>query len=254
MARLIAEYRDLRMIVCHRHRFIFIKTRKTAGSSIEVALSRLCGPGDIVTHLSVKRGEEELRHREGGHGPSCDRKPILAHRGFQEWRRLLTRGRRARWKQHTTARKLRQLLPATVWDGYLKITAERNPWDRAMSRYWWMKIRREEQGQTDFPSLSEYLVWMENNRPRWITNWGHYTIDDKLAVDRVLMYERLAPGLSDLAATLGVKADQLKLPEQRLKGGFRKDPRSYRDVLSQQDRDLISRVCRNEIETFGYEF
>lgn len=32
------------MIVSHRYRYIFIKTKKTAGTSIEIALSRHCGP------------------------------------------------------------------------------------------------------------------------------------------------------------------------------------------------------------------
>ena len=37
------------VIVSHKHKLIFIKTQKTAGTSIEVALSSLCGPDDIIT-------------------------------------------------------------------------------------------------------------------------------------------------------------------------------------------------------------
>jgi len=37
------------MIVSRRHRFIFIKTHKTAGTSIEISLSRYCGASDIVS-------------------------------------------------------------------------------------------------------------------------------------------------------------------------------------------------------------
>ena len=33
-----------KMIVSHEHKFIFLKTKKTAGTSIELALSELCGP------------------------------------------------------------------------------------------------------------------------------------------------------------------------------------------------------------------
>jgi hypothetical protein len=40
------------MIVSHRHKFIFLKTKKTAGTSIELALSELAGPEDIVTPLT----------------------------------------------------------------------------------------------------------------------------------------------------------------------------------------------------------
>ena len=37
------------MIVSHGRRFIFIKTSKTAGTSVEMQLSKFCGPDDIVT-------------------------------------------------------------------------------------------------------------------------------------------------------------------------------------------------------------
>jgi hypothetical protein len=40
------------MIVSHRHRFVFVTTRKTAGSSIEAALSPLAGPDAVVTPSS----------------------------------------------------------------------------------------------------------------------------------------------------------------------------------------------------------
>ena len=39
------------MIVSHKHRFVFVKTRKTGGSSIEHALSEFCGGGDVLTPL-----------------------------------------------------------------------------------------------------------------------------------------------------------------------------------------------------------
>ena len=39
------------MIVSFQHEFIFVKTRKTAGTSIEMALTPFCGPDDIVTPI-----------------------------------------------------------------------------------------------------------------------------------------------------------------------------------------------------------
>lgn len=47
------------MILSERHNFIFIKGMKVAGTSVEIALSRLCGPDDIVTPVSAI--DERLR-------------------------------------------------------------------------------------------------------------------------------------------------------------------------------------------------
>ncbi|MFA9460553.1 sulfotransferase family 2 domain-containing protein [Thiohalorhabdus methylotrophus] len=241
------------MIICHTHRFIFIKTRKTAGSSVEIALSRVCGEGDVVTPLSASRGEEELRRREGGYGPANHLKPVLEHRGFKEWRRLLGRRQRTSFGEHMTAPEIRKLVGQRIWSRYFKFTIERNPWDRALSRYWWQRKRWEEKGRTGFPSLSEYLIWLERNKPHWLSNWGHYTIDGEIAVDRVLFYENLSEGLAALGRELGL-GDKLQLPKQRAKSGYRKDQREYDQVLSLSDQAHIERVCHREIEAFAYGF
>jgi len=40
------------LILSYKHRFVFVKGRKVAGTSIEMALSPHCGPRDIVTPIS----------------------------------------------------------------------------------------------------------------------------------------------------------------------------------------------------------
>ena len=44
------------MIVSHKNRFIFLKTRKTAGTSIEISLRPYCGPDDIITRITEDDG------------------------------------------------------------------------------------------------------------------------------------------------------------------------------------------------------
>lgn len=243
------------MIICHRHRFIFIKTRKTAGSSVEIALSRVCGPGDIVTPLIERLGEEELRRAEGGYGPAGDAKGIREHRGFREWKRLLLQGRRAqRFGEHATAATIRALVDDATWSGYYKFSLERNPWDRAVSRYFWQKYRWERRPRPrPFPGLSEYLRWLEREKPHWISNWGHYAIGDELAVDGMLFHETLSADLERLRAHLGIDGD-ISLPAARAKSGYRGDRRHYSEILGAADRALIDRLCAREIEAFGYVY
>ena len=51
------------MILSHEHKFIFLGTKKTAGTSIELALSELCGPDDVITPLT--REDEARRAGQG---------------------------------------------------------------------------------------------------------------------------------------------------------------------------------------------
>src|SRR4026208_1557900 len=65
------------MIVSHTDKFIFLKTKKTAGTSIELALSELCGSDDVITPLTEideaqregKRGAQNWRLDGWGHSP-----------------------------------------------------------------------------------------------------------------------------------------------------------------------------------------
>lgn len=41
------------MIVSHDLRMIFLKTKKTAGTSLELSLSSLCGPLDVITPVTL---------------------------------------------------------------------------------------------------------------------------------------------------------------------------------------------------------
>ena len=44
------------MIISHKYRFIFVKTRKTAGTCVEAYLSQHCGDSDVLTPIHPPLG------------------------------------------------------------------------------------------------------------------------------------------------------------------------------------------------------
>ena len=119
------------MILSHKHKFIFLKTNKTAGTSVEIALSRFCGPDDIIAPISPK--DEQKRSGLGYRGAQNYRAPYSDY-GLTDWARLLLRGRPLpRFYNHMSAAELLQYIDRRVWDDYFTFCIERNPWDRLIS-------------------------------------------------------------------------------------------------------------------------
>jgi len=124
------------MIVSHRHRFIFVKTHKTAGSSLEVALARECGDGDIVSHMedNIASGLPRNYGPTSALGPIYNRHKLL--------RKLLSRHSPllgAFYYEHMAASRIRELVGEDVWNSYFTFCFERNPWDKVVSYYLWKK-------------------------------------------------------------------------------------------------------------------
>ena len=229
------------MIVCHQYEYIFLKTNKTAGTSVEIALSKFCGQDDVITPISP--ADEEARTALGYRGAQNLVIPLKSY-GAREAVRLLRDRDRPGFYNHMPAREVRPLVGEDVWNGYYKFYLERNPWDRVISFYYW-KCQDEPR-----PRIAEFLELpiMQTLKRR---GYEVYTIDGELVVDRILRFEDLDGGLEEVRKHVGIP-DPLTLP--RAKSSSRKDRRSYREILTEEERDRIAEMFADEIRLFGYEF
>ena len=229
------------MIISHKYKFIFIKTAKTGGTSIEVFLSRRCGPMDIVTPITPSIEGHQSRNYQGFINPIPE---ILERPGkfLSALRHTITS--REKFYRHMPASVVQKRVPGRIWNSYFKFCVERNPWDKVLSHYHMHNAR--EGGSL---SLDEYL-----ERGRFPINYFRYTDDSgtKIIVDRVLRYENLLADLSEVFSQLNVPFEgTLGI---RAKSEYRTDRTPYQLVFNDQQQKIVAKAFAREIELHGYRF
>lgn len=222
------------MIISHQHQFIFVKTRKTAGTSLEIGLSQHCGAQDVITPISPR--DESLRRELGFRGAQNYELPI----GFLRRMERRIAGRHTHYFNHMSAQKIIRYIGQDIWDTYFTFTIEREPFGKAISSYYFGE------GDSD-RSIDDYIATCSPHR---LSNWGMYASNGSPLVDHVIRYENMDQDLRLLESRLGI--DTITMP--RAKGQFRKDRRHYSKVLSAEARSIVERVCANEIRYFGYRW
>jgi len=229
------------MIISHDHKFIFLKTTKTAGTSIEIALSQYCGPRDIITPISDD--DEKIRATLGYSGPQNYIIPFAEY-SLRDILLFLIRGKRKRYFNHISAKLARRYIGEETWQRYFKFCFVRNPWDRAVSQFYW---RRAEGAPHSFAEFID----SSNLRSLKKKGFELYTIDGEVAVDRICLYEKMYDELDYICDRLQLPG-KLTLP--RSKGSSRRPKDNYHDIFNKIDRDKIARLFAEEIKLVGYEF
>lgn len=205
------------MIMSHSREFVFVRTRKVGGTSVENYLAQFIEDNDI----------REFKP-QGGH----------PHRGIR-----------------------RIIRDYPMCKDYYKVTVERNSWDKFISYYYWMT--REETPTLDAHWRSDCFGMSIDDYINYCTNKGilsdfeKYTINGKVAVDRIMRYENLRDDLTELCNKLKVPFNKQKWqdsPEFNMKRGIRKDKRHYREILTSEQANKVAKLFRREIKMFGYTF
>jgi len=231
------------MIISHKHKFIFIKTQKTAGTSIEIALAKICGPDDIITTIGYK--DEAKRREIAGRGAQNHLLPFSKF-GKINWLKYLFRGKRPNlFHEHISAEDVKALIDKDIWDSYYKFSFDRNPWDKFVSFYHWSTRKKDKD-----LSIDEFIA---QGKAIEYKGFDLYTVGGTQPIDQVFKYENLSEALEIISEKLGLD-EKLKMPKYVAKGGIRKDKSHYSKVLSDYAKRKIELLAAREIAFMDYKY
>jgi len=247
------------MIVSHKYRFIFIKTGKVGGTSLEIALSKFLGPRDIATPITLE--DEEERYDRGFATAQNFQKSFaeMGPRDFWKWlecslpaafvggkKRAFARRKLPRkfWN-HMGAEQVRDLVGKEVWDGYFKFTVERNPWDKVVSMYYWDK-KEKRKGQTFHDFVSSGMGYK--------SDFDFYSIGGIPQADKIVLYHRMEEGLTEVSEQVGLPENLFEVMKNiRAKGKYRRG-KGFREHYDEHLKRIVSIQYAREIALLGFDF
>lgn len=230
------------MILSHYREFVFMHVPKTAGTSISIALTPLCGPKDIIAARTSRNHELRLQLPGWRDWPQNATVP-LSKLTPRQAASSVRRQKRPTYGPHTHAREAKRLVGSRRWSRYVTFAVERNPWDKAVSCYF---FKRQTQ-----PGVHDFSTFIRSTERRFLSEPEIYCINGSLTVDHVLRFEHLAEDFSDICRIIGIEAPSLPhaLAEYRPQANG-----DWRPMYSDADAEYIAEVCAKEIELFGYTF
>jgi len=236
------------MIISHKHKFIFLKPYKVAGSSLEYAMSSVLGPSDVVTYLSK---EEEKQRWRSLSIKEQNNKTKLVDLLRKPQKKHIKQLQKLRWPKifhpHAKAEEVKEFLTDPVWRGYQKISVVRNPWHYLLSFYYW-----NPGGEARKP----FSEWIFDNRHLIGANNYQYFIKGNCVIDYFVRFESITADVNRLPLpSSDIKTIKKLLEVTRFKGEFRKADKSEELAILENAPfidPIINALCSYEINRFGY--
>lgn len=244
-------------LISHRYKFIYIKTMKTASTSVQDFFRPYCmSPEGEKKYTSTKELKNQVVNEHG----------IMSMAG--PWVELKSKG--ARWASHLGAETIKNYLNdmrlTDIFDNYYKFSIVRNPWDTIISRYF-----HTVPGSKSFPvekvkaELSNFIKKYET--PPYHTgvvegiidikspeNLWMLTVNDELACDFYIRYEHLKDDIGKVCKELNIENTNLtKLAHFRNESRPR-DENNYRKYYTDETKQLVSESYKDYIKYFSYGF
>jgi len=220
------------VLISHRRQFIYLKTYKTGGTSVEILFEPECHPADWSS------------------GPQHSTEEKISDAGIVGARKPDTTG--AAWFNHMPAAAVREKIGSEIWNRYLKFCVVRNPYDRVVS-WWWHRMENLERlamAEADLSRLrSEFNSWVLRTTDLAMDR-DKYVINGKVCVDRFIRYERLWEDVLALCGDLGIERKRSDLGAY--KSGVRANALGFADYYEPAAAAKVAAWFQWELEYFEY--
>ncbi len=220
------------MLVSYRHEFIFVKTRKTAGSAVELAFEPFVRSPDALAP---------------GEKPSFATEEVVTPDGIIGARSKSLK-QDAVYFDHMQASRIRRAVGRRTWERFFKFCTIRNPWDKSVSAFYFARPGVREKSVEK--QIELFRSWVVNDDARKLLDRRIYYIGNRPAMDDYIRYDRLSEDVARIA-------DKLKLPVSELPqvhSETRNREIGYRDFYDDASRQRIADLYKAEIADFGWRF
>jgi hypothetical protein len=245
------------VILSIRHKFILVRGRKVAGTSVEMALSTLCGDGDIVSPMVPV--DELQRQRIGGYcgnysdDPRFERAYLKVVLNATETELGAIPLPRSRYHAHSSLRQIEAAYPRSI-AGFRVICIERNPYAKVISALNMRRGYADAMDGGDSSSLPDRIVrdldkaLLRGGLER-LRSIELYRSASGAIVAEPLRYESLREDCDSFLRSIGV-THSVRLPHAK-KGlmANRIDPAC---IFRRDQLDAINALFAEEFERFGY--
>ena len=215
------------MIVSRGRRFIFVHIPKTGGTALSLALENRAIKDDILIGDTPKARARRARIS-----------------GVKAAGRL--------WK-HSTLADIAGLATDAEIAAFFTVTLVRNPWDRAVSYYHWLRDQGFAHPAVGLAKTHDFSGFLNHAQTITALRLWPYTayMRDRFGAERASLYARLEHLEADLApfeAHLGFRLT----PLARANASDRS--RDWRGFYSDADAALVADISAGDIARFGYRF
>ena len=208
------------MLYSQTYQFLFIHIPKTAGKSIRKAL----------LPYSVKPPQSQYRR-------------LLSHLPVKE------NPMKANFRPHNTAEWGRLKLSEAVFRNCFKFSFVRNPYDRAVSYYIFLKTNQKHHHHKTVADMSfvEFLRWQQS-RSRISMQWNAIADrDENVLVDFIGRFERIETDLQTIFDRLGMNRVELLHKNKGVRT-------SYQNYYCDVSKKIVESIWRTDIKKLQYKY